>query len=112
MTVAVETFTTQVTLPEAEPSAAPAPGVRVFTLMAIHQDGRWVSLCRELDVSSFGATADQALDNLEEAVREVLALQREGGPGAGTPVPDAALESFFSGHDGHGSVTSRVLPLA
>ena len=43
-----------------------------YTSEIFEEDGQVVALCSELNVSSFGNTADQALDSLKEAVAAFL----------------------------------------
>lgn len=46
-----------------------------FTAMITKEEGLYVGLCPELDVASQGATLEQALANLKEAIE----LYLEGG---------------------------------
>ncbi len=50
-----------------------------FTAVVWEEDGTYVSKCPEIDVSSAGDTADEALANLKEAIELWLVNARELG---------------------------------
>jgi predicted RNase H-like HicB family nuclease len=77
-----------------------------YTLLAVQQGEQWASLCRELDIASTGATAEEALDTLECAVSEALDYERETGVRAGIPVPPRDLAAFLE--HGRGSTLAQT----
>ena len=54
-------------------------GVIVSTGIAEREDEQWVSRCRELGTSSCGDTAEEALDNLSDAIDVHLGALEESG---------------------------------
>ncbi|HZV52327.1 MAG TPA: hypothetical protein VFD49_21510 [Candidatus Dormibacteraeota bacterium] len=59
-------------------------------------DGRqWSSLCPELDIASVGSTAEEAIDNLVQAVIEAVRFAEDEGIDPGQPVPPAELRRFL-----------------
>jgi predicted RNase H-like HicB family nuclease len=76
----------------------------VYTGVAVHEAGQWASLCPELDIASVGADADQAMNNLVEAVAEALAFASEEGLQPGHPTPPDDLRSFMVSGDAPFSV--------
>jgi hypothetical protein len=66
---------------------APAkPEMKRYTLLAVQQGEQWASLCRELDIASSGATAEEALDTLECPAT----WRRSWNTGAARPSPRRA----------------------
>lgn len=53
-------------------TASATPARRKFTAIIHVEDGEFVALCPELDVASQGATREEALENLREAVELFL----------------------------------------
>jgi predicted RNase H-like HicB family nuclease len=63
-------------------------GMKTMAYCVYREDEFFVAQCLNVDVSSFGATREEAVANLKEAVE----LYFEGEPsGAFTPVNDAAV---------------------
>lgn len=86
-------------------TAAPATG-ESLTGIAVFDGVQWASLCREYDIASVGATAQEALVNLQDAVREALTTAAQKHLAAGRPVPDDELRTFMlSHHEGQGSAS-------
>lgn len=79
---------------EAAPAGAADEGTRL-NAFAIFDGTQWASLCPELDIASVGATAEEALDNLIDAVTEVVAVANERGLQPGHPVPPDAMRDFL-----------------
>jgi predicted RNase H-like HicB family nuclease len=71
----------------------------VYTGVAVHEAGQWASLCPELDIASVGADADQAMNNLVQAVAEALAFASDEGLQPGHPTPPDHLRSFMVSGD-------------
>ena len=89
--MAIETV--RVDLPIAfDAPASPAP---VYTGIAVHEEGGWSSLCPELDIASMGGDADEAMDNLVQAVIEAIQLADEKGIPAGHATPPDAVRAFM-----------------
>ena len=87
------------------PQAGTAPGQsgvptghNLYTAVAVFTGTEWEALCRELDIASLGDNADQALANVEQAVREALAYAAEEDRPAGVAVRDNDLLEFIQGH--------------
>jgi predicted RNase H-like HicB family nuclease len=80
---------------DSPPAGAALPAGQNLSAIAIFDGHQWASLCPELDLASVGATADEAIDNLVEAVSEAIAFAREQGLDAGRPVPSDDLRSFL-----------------
>ncbi len=59
-------------------SARPA-GYVLLLFRVVEDDGHWVGLCEELDVSSFGETREEALDATLEATELYLNTLEEMG---------------------------------
>lgn len=78
----------------------PGNAEQVYTGIAIFDGSQWASLCRELDVASVGSTAQDALVNLEAAVRDLLAYSHETGRPVGPGVSDHDLRAFMLSHRG------------
>lgn len=99
-----------------EASAPPADEVDVFrtgglstyTLMAVRNGDVWVSLCRELDISSEGETAEEAIQRLLMAINEAVEVANEHGVAPGAPVPDDALWEFIESHEGPEPAPTRL----
>jgi hypothetical protein len=70
----------------------------LYTGIAVAEGEQWTALCRELDIAAMGNTAEAALTDLVQAVRELISYAREAGRPAGSPVPDDALREFMQGH--------------
>jgi predicted RNase H-like HicB family nuclease len=79
---------------EAPPAGGVEPG-QTLNALAIFDGQQWSSLCPELDIASLGATAQEALDNLIEAVTEAVAFAKENHLAAGHPVPPDAMRAFL-----------------
>jgi predicted RNase H-like HicB family nuclease len=94
---------------QATEAPAGAAGVQYgpFTGIAIFDGEQWAALCRELDVASIGASAQQALENLQDAVHEYIeALTQDGGDASQQRrVPDSDMRDFLLGHHGLEPVT-------
>lgn len=71
-----------------------------FTGLAMFDGNQWASLCLELDIASSGSTSQEALFNLQAAVREAREIATKEGVIAGEPVPDVAVKEFLSAHRG------------
>ncbi len=75
--------------------AAPPAGQRSYAALAIFDGQQWASLCPELDIASVGATAEEAIDNLVNAVSEAIVFAREQNLEPGHPVPAEDLREFL-----------------
>jgi len=71
----------------------------VYTGVAVQEEGQWASLCPELDIASVGMDADQAMNNLVQAVAEALAFAEEEGLQPRHPTPPNDLRSFMVSSD-------------
>jgi predicted RNase H-like HicB family nuclease len=72
----------------------PDPGP-MYTGIAVHDVGQWASLCPELDIASVGPDADEAMNNLVQAVAEAVQFAAEQGLAAGQPTPPGEVRSFM-----------------
>jgi predicted RNase H-like HicB family nuclease len=63
--------------------------------LAIFDGQQWASLCPELDIASAGATSDDAIDSLIQAVGEAVTFAHEHHLEVGHPVPPDELRSFL-----------------
>lgn len=72
----------------------------LFTGVAVFDGTVWSSLCWELDIASVGSTANESLDNLEQAVREAVRYAHENDRPVGGRVPDDAMREFMLSHRG------------
>jgi predicted RNase H-like HicB family nuclease len=88
-----------------------SPVSQRYTLLAVQQGEQWASLCRELDIASCGATAEEALDMLERAIADALRYERDTGVGAGQPVPRPDWEAFEEEVRGSDRVAKRTVTL-
>jgi predicted RNase H-like HicB family nuclease len=79
---------------EAAPAGAADEGTRL-NAFAIFDGTHWASLCPELDIASVGATSQEAIENVIEAVEEAIAFANEHGLQAGHPVPPDAMREFL-----------------
>lgn len=87
-------------------NGAPAATKGPYTAVAIFDGEQWASLCRELDVASAGSSADEAIGNLIDAVREYRRAARESGADTTERrVPDDAMREFLLGHRGTAPIT-------
>jgi predicted RNase H-like HicB family nuclease len=77
------------------PPAGAADEGRRLNAFAIFDGKQWASLCPELDISSVGSTAQEAIDSLIEAVAEAIAFANERGLAPGHPVPPEAMRDFL-----------------
>lgn len=82
---------------------------RAYLGVATFQDGQWASLCRELDIASFGASAEEALMRLDEMVRDLLAYSREEGRPLGPGAPEDEVRDFILAHEGPGPIVARTI---
>lgn len=78
----------------------------LFTGVAVFDGAVWSSLCWELDIASVGSSAHEALDNLEQAVREAVRYAHENDRPLGGRVPDEAMRDFMLSHSGSPSGTA------
>ncbi len=69
--------------------------VTSYAALAIFDGQQWASLCPELDIASVGATAEEAIDNLVNAVSEAIVFAREQNLEPGHPVPAEDLREFL-----------------
>lgn len=88
-------------LPEAVPTATEYSG------LAVLQAGRWVAICRELGLVAEGASADRALDALEETVQEAIVVADAEGLERGREVPEEEIRQLLLEHTGVAPVTLR-----
>lgn len=79
---------------------APKTGAGPYTAMAVFDGKRWASLCPQLDIASVGDSAEAAVANLIEAVREAIEVAKAEGlePGRETSEPDVV--AFARTHQG------------
>lgn len=96
MTVAE--LSAQIDVPMGAPVANGEPAMTpiAYTAIASFDGEQWASLCPELDIASVGATADEALDRLVEAVTEAVRFARDEDMGPGRAVPDPDLLDFMT----------------
>ena len=80
-----------------------------YTLVATFDGTQWASLCRELDVASFGTTAADALDRLAQAIHDALDYERDTGVSAGDPVPEPAFTDFLESAHGASPPVTKLL---
>ena len=80
---------------ELESPAVVDQALESFNALAVFDGQQWASLCPELDIASVGATAEEAIANLVEAVREARAFAGEQHMEAGHPVPPDELRTFI-----------------
>ncbi len=87
--------------PTEVPQAPTAADGLEYTSIAVFNGGQWSLLCPEVDIASVGATLDEALARLEEAVRETLAYVEETGRSRATfaRVPEEELREFLLSHE-------------
>ncbi|MGH7765072.1 MAG: type II toxin-antitoxin system HicB family antitoxin [Candidatus Dormibacteraceae bacterium] len=87
---------------ESAPDAHAAPRRGPYLAVTVFDGDQWASICRELDVASAGRTADEAIANVVDAVREYLQAAREQGGDARTErrVPDPEMRDFLLAHHG------------
>ena len=91
---------------ELDQVTATSPAADLLTGVAVFDGAHWASLCREYDIASVGATAHEALLNLQDAVREALATAAKKQLSAGRPVPDRELRTFMRSHkEGQGAAS-------
>ena|SRR5690242_4529173 len=79
---------------ESPPAGDPDAG-RSLNAIAIFDGAQWSALCPELDIASVGATPDEALDTLIQAVGEAIAFAAERHMEPGHPVPSDAMRDFL-----------------
>jgi hypothetical protein len=94
--------------------AAPEPASgrwEVYSGMAVVQDGRWVAICRELGTVAEGGTADDALNALEAAMRDVIEIADQEGVPRGIPVPPDEIRRLLLEHEPPAVVTLRTIVL-
>ena len=85
-------------------------GGQPITMIAIYDGQQWASLSPELDIASVGKDSEEALSNLETAIREAVAFAEEAGLKPGHPVPNEDLLDFLRSHQGpEGVVGSAIL---
>lgn len=121
MTTATEQFELLASAPEhaeqtesdqtdaVQPASLPLVDLPTVTLLAVFDGERWVSLCRELDISSDGETSAAALLNLVEAINEAAEVAAESRVDLGAPVPDPELFDFMDSHKGAEPMAVRIL---
>jgi predicted RNase H-like HicB family nuclease len=86
---------------EVGPAAdAPLTGGRLVTMIAVYDGKQWASLSPELDIASVGEDSDEALSNLESAIREAVAFAKKAGLEPGRPTPESDLLDFMRSHTG------------
>ena len=73
---------------------------RRFTGIAVFDGSQWASLCLEHDIASCGQTAEEALFNLQDAIKATLKVMEEDGLEMGEPVSEEAIKEFLSLHRG------------
>jgi predicted RNase H-like HicB family nuclease len=96
-----QAYTPYVSPPETAGQAQlPSEDPGLFTGVAVFDGDQWASLCWELDIASVGSTADEALTNLEQAVREAVRYAHESDRPEGQRVPDDAMREFMLSHKG------------
>lgn len=71
-----------------------------WTGLAVHQGGKWVSVCRELGIASQADTPTDAMIRLRTAVSEALAVAEEAAVAAGEPMGDDEVVDFLRSHQG------------
>lgn len=109
--MAVDALTFDVTTEEDEPrglaATTTAPplattsdrrSVALYTGIAIFDGQQWAALCKELDIASVGSSAQEALQNLKEAVELALEVASENNLSAGSEVPEEELRDFMLSH--------------
>ncbi len=109
---ATEQFELMVSAPPEQAAPAdvlPQADLPTFTMLAVFDGERWASLCREVDISSDGETAEAAFENLVQAINEAVAAAAEKGIEPGAPVPDEALWQFMESHQGSDAMAVRIL---
>ncbi len=109
--MAVDVFQSIAYVVEAAPDAAlesaqPAP--KPLLSIAIFDGTQWASLVPDLDIASFGSSAEEALSAVEEMAADVLGLTREepGLKPAG-PVSNNDLRDFLLAHRGPMGIHGR-----
>jgi predicted RNase H-like HicB family nuclease len=90
-------------------SGPAAEGDTFLSGLAVLQAGRWVAICRELGTVAEGETADEALDDLEAAIRDVVEIADEGGLERGLAVPSDEIRRLLLEHEGPAPVTLRTI---
>ncbi|HLZ94473.1 MAG TPA: hypothetical protein VKT20_03985 [Candidatus Dormibacteraeota bacterium] len=76
-------------------------GLDIDSIAVAVDDGRWMALCPQYDVSSIGDSPEQALTNMVEALRSAYTFNREQGlPFPETPTPDDDLRDYLISHQG------------
>jgi predicted RNase H-like HicB family nuclease len=76
--------------PSEEPDAQQS--LNAFAIFDGHQ---WAALCPELDIASVGATGEEALDNLIDAVIEAAAFAHENNLAVGHASPPEEVREFL-----------------
>lgn len=112
---AADLFVGEIRVPDTAVTA-PDPNARslvhnFYQLIAIHQDDRWASVCRELGLASCGDSPHDALARLERVVREAVAAEREGGPAAGWPMTVEELDDWVGQHEGPEAISTLVFAI-
>jgi hypothetical protein len=79
--------------------------------MAIREGKQWSSLCLENGLSSYGATAEEAIDRLYDVVSDAVEHELRDGPDASWAVSEVQLEEWLQGHEGPDPVVGAVRPV-
>ena len=91
------------------PAAALPAGGRIVTMIAVFDGKQWASLSPELDIASVGDDSDEALSNLESAIREAVAFAKKAGLAPGRPTPEGDLLAFMRSHTGMGATAGAAI---
>ncbi|HVB77233.1 MAG TPA: hypothetical protein VNI34_05455 [Candidatus Nitrosotalea sp.] len=88
------------------PTAASEP----LTAITVYDGEWWISVCRDLGISTQATSAQDAFLRLRSAVREATEVAAENGIEPGEPMTDAEVEAFLRSHQGTSSIQiARIL---
>jgi predicted RNase H-like HicB family nuclease len=87
-------------------------GGKALTGLAVLQGDRWVAVSIELGTVAEGASADEALDHLESAVRDVIEIATEEGLPHGKAVPAEEIAQLILEHQGQTRVPVTMRTVA
>lgn len=83
-----------------------------FTAIAVFTEGQWSAVCWQLDLAAQADTAEEAIANLDLAVKEALKWAAEApGRVAGESVPDDAIRDMLLAHDDRAAHRGAIVRL-